>query len=168
MLSRRAPERRMMPVRSAFDWLFEDPWFEGGRWSEGPMAPSIDMRETGDAFVVEAEMPGVKPDDTEVTLDGRTLVIRGQYGEEREGGGDGGRYLMRERRSGSYARAITLPAEVDPERVSSSFENGELTVMLPKAAQARSRRIPISSGAEGARQVGSSSTSGAGGQGSPD
>jgi HSP20 family protein len=163
MLTRRPPERRMMPVRSAFDWLFEDPWFEGGRWSEGSMAPSIDMRETDDSFVVEAEMPGVKPDDTEVTLDGRTLVIRGQYETDHEQDGQSGRYLMRERRSGTYARAITLPAEVDTDKVSSSFENGELTVTLPKAPQARSRRIPVSAGACGAKQVGSSSSSNGGG-----
>ncbi|HET7027795.1 MAG TPA: Hsp20/alpha crystallin family protein [Candidatus Limnocylindrales bacterium] len=162
MLQRRPPERRLMPVRSAFDWLFEDPWLDGRRWSEGAMAPSIDMRETDDSFVVEAEMPGVKPDDTEVTLDGRTLVIRGQYGEETETDGEKGRYLMRERRSGTYARAITLPAEVDADKVSSSFQDGELTVTLPKAAQARSRRIPISSGGADARPVGSSSSSGGG------
>lgn len=162
MLTRRPQERRSLPVRSTLDWLFEDPWGEGGSWPSATM-PSIDMRETDDAFVVEAELPGVKPDDVDVTLDGRTLVIRGEYGpEERSDDTKQGRYLVRERRSGVYTRAVTLPGAVDSDRAETSFENGELTLTLPKAPEARTRRIPISGGAAGAKQVGPSSESNAG------
>jgi HSP20 family protein len=157
MLTRRPQERRSVATRSPLDWLLEDPWSDRGSWPSATM-PSIDMRETDDAFVVEAEMPGVRPDDVDVTLDGRTLVIRGEYGTEQEkGDGKNGRYLLRERRSGTYTRAITLPGAVDAEHAESSFENGELTLTLPKAAEARTRRIPVSGGAGSAKRVGPSS-----------
>jgi HSP20 family protein len=153
MLTRRTPERRVTPYRSALDWFFNDPLFEWTPGGDGGMSPMIDMRETDDAYIVEAELPGVKAEDAEVTLDGQTLVIRGRYGEEREHDGKG-RYLVRERRSGTYARAITLPGGIDPDKVTSSFANGELTITLPKAAEAKARRIPVSAGAAGAKRVG--------------
>ena len=153
MLTRRYPERSMTPLRSALDMLFEDPWM---RWSEGGGLgqPAIDMRETDDAYVIEAEMPGVKPEDVEVTIDGRTLVFRGQFREERETEPQSGRYLVRERRTGTFTRALTLPGGIDPDRVSSKFENGELVITLPKAAEARARRIPIGNASDSARRVG--------------
>jgi HSP20 family protein len=155
MLTRRTPERRMTPYRSALDWFFDEPFANWSRWgSDGGTMPLIDMRETDDAYVVEAELPGVKPEDTEVTLDGQTLVIRGRYGEEHEEEGKGGRYLLRERRFGTFARAITLPGGIDPDKVTSSFANGELTISLPKLAEAKARRIPVSAGSENAKRVG--------------
>jgi len=143
MLTRRPSERRITPFRSALEWLMEDPIVEGSRWSQGAMTPSIDVRETDDSLVIEAEMPGVTPEDIDVTLDGRTLSIRARQTEEREREGDNGRYLVRERQTASYARVITLPVQTDPDQVESTFENGELTLKIPKATQDRSRRIPV-------------------------
>src|SRR5919198_5779260 len=157
MLTRRTPERRIAPYRSTLDWFFDEPFLNLSRWGgEGGTLP-IDMRETDDSYVVEVELPGVKPEDTEVTLDGQTLVIRGHYGEEREEDGKGGRYLLRERRTGTFARAITLPGGIDADKVTSSFTNGELTITLPKVAEAKARRIPVSAGAAGAKRVGPAS-----------
>ena len=149
MLTRRPPQRRLMPVRSAFDWFFQEPWQELTRWSEDTM-PSIDMRETDDAYVIEAETPGVKPEDIEVTFEGSTLLIRGNYHRAKETDGEG-RYIVKERETATYARAITIPGAVDASKISSSYENGELKITLPKAAEARARRIPISSGAKSSR-----------------
>ena len=155
-IQRRGPRRSISPFGDLTDWFQEDPWQVFDRWrqQEMPTAPSIDVRETDDAYVVKAEMPGVKPDEAEVTLDGRTLVIRGRYGEEREDEQEG-RWIVRERRSGTYARAITLPSGVDPEKIKASFENGELMLTVPKAQENRARRIPIGGGAAGAKSVGS-------------
>ncbi|HEU4571754.1 MAG TPA: Hsp20 family protein, partial [Candidatus Limnocylindrales bacterium] len=125
MLQRRMPERRMSSYRSPVDWLFDDPWADGGQWSMA-MMPSIDMRETDDAYVIEADLPGVKPEDIEVTLDGRTLIIQGRYGTDEEKRDKEGRYLVHERRSGTFTRGITLPGAIDAERIDSRFENGEL------------------------------------------
>lgn len=118
---------------------------------------ALDLRETDDEYIVEAEMPGVKPDDIEVTLEGNTLLIRGNFHKETEqketDGGKTGRYILRERESATYARAITLPGSVEADKVTSRFENGELQITLPKAAEMRARRIPITGGTSGARQV---------------
>lgn len=159
MLTRRPPEQRLYPARSAFDWFFQDLWRDESNWQSA--VPSVDLRETDDAFIVEAELPGLKPDDVEITVDGRSLVIRGESKtstahHDQQADKSSGRYLVQERRMTSFARALTLPTEIDAEHASSSFENGELMVKLPKAAQARSRRIPIN-GAREPRLVGSSS-----------
>jgi HSP20 family protein len=156
-LTRRVPHRSTVPLRDVIDWAFQDPWaslFDGG--DRFTAAMPVDMRETGDAFVVEAELPGIKPEDTEVTIDGRTLVIRGRYSEERQEPEKGEHYLMRERRFGEVARSIMLPTAIDPDKVTSSFEHGELKVTLPKAAESRARKIPIGA-PSGVKQVGSSS-----------
>jgi HSP20 family protein len=154
-ISRRAPQRTVVPLRDALDWLFDDSsWNRMGlseRFAEG--AITLDMRETDDAFVVEAELPGIKPEDVEVTLEGRTLAIRGRYTEEREGNGKTERYLLRERRTGQVMRVITLPAPVDADNVTSTFDNGELEVSLPKAKETRARRISVGSGAQRAKSV---------------
>jgi HSP20 family protein len=162
MHSRRVSEGRIVPLRSALDWLLDQQWSGEGGWQGGGMAPSLDMRETEDAFLVELEMPGVRPEDTEVTLDGRVLIVRGESGNGGEEETSRGRYLVRERQSMSFARAITLPTDVEADRVDCRFENGELMITLPKAAQARSRRIPISTGSQGAKQVGGGQEQGAG------
>jgi HSP20 family protein len=182
-------------------------WFGGysdpfESWT-GTAWPALDVRETDDSYIVEAELPGIRPDDTEILLDGRTLTIHGEFAEEREepmqGGENGGsmggqqarqgqaqgsmssrggsrnRYLMRERRRGTFVRAITLPSAVDPERTMSQFENGELVITLPKAQQARARHIEIqgssrNGGQSSMKQVsseqGQSGQSAASGQGS--
>jgi HSP20 family protein len=148
----------MAPYRSALDWFFDEPFLNVSRWAgDGGMLPMVDMRETDDSYVVEVELPGVKPEDTQVTLDGQTLVIRGHYGVEREEPNKAGRYLVRERQTGTFARAITLPGGIDGEKVTSSFANGELTITLPKLAEAKARRIPVSAGAAGAKRVGPTS-----------
>jgi HSP20 family protein len=146
----------MLPARDFFEALWQDPWriFDGDRL--GSSAVAIDLRESDDAYTVEAELPGVRPEDTEVTLDGRTLTIRARYSESREEGSPGERYLMRERRMGESARSVMLPGAVDADAVTTKFENGELRITLPKAPESRARRIPVGPGAGNAKRVGSS------------
>jgi HSP20 family protein len=159
MLTRRTQDRRPTPYRSALDWFFDDAFLDWSRWAgNAGMTPMIDMRETDDAYIVEAELPGVKPEDAEVTLDGQTLVIRGRYSEERETDGSKGRYLVKERQSGAYTRAITLPGGIDSDKVSSSFADGVLAINLPKAAEAKVRRIPVSTAPQNAKRVGPASS----------
>jgi HSP20 family protein len=155
-ITRRSQERSLAPFGDVFDLMFRDPWtslFDESRFGGATMP--IDVKETGNEFVVEAELPGIKPEDTEVTIDGRNLTIRGRYAESREEGGKGERYLLRERRTGEFVRTITLPAGIDADNVSSTFEQGELKIVLPKAPESRARRIPVGPGSD-ARQVGPS------------
>jgi HSP20 family protein len=143
MLTRRPSDRRSVPFGNVFDWLLDDPWSDFGRRPHDGAAPAIDIRETDDALTIEAELPGIKPDDIDVTIDGRTLAIRAKTTKEQERKDESGRYLVRERRATNYFRVIMLPLEVDTESVQSTFEDGELKVTLPKAVNRRSRRIPV-------------------------
>ena len=151
----RYPAPRRFPLSTALDWL-EEVW--GGSDGGQGQVLQMDVRETDSGYVVEAGLPGIKPDDVEVTLDGRLLTIRGRSGDKRDR--DDGRYLLRERRSTSFSRSVTLPAEVDADGVTTTFEDGELCVTLPISKRAGSRRIPVGTGASGARQVGATSGDG--------
>jgi HSP20 family protein len=132
-------------MRSALERLLQD-WplasIDGG-FTE--LAPPIDIRETDDAYVVEIDMPGVKPQDTEVLVEGRTLTVRGRFDDESER--KDSNYLLRERRKGQFMRAVALPGMVDVDKVTSKTEHGELVITLPKSSQNRARRIEITSGA---------------------
>jgi HSP20 family protein len=143
-LIRRPMERHPIPMRSAIERLLSDlpPSFTDGGFGE--MAPALDVRDAGDAYVVETELPGVNPDDVEVLIEGRTLTIKGRFAEDREE--DSGNYLLRERRRGQFMRAVALPGMVEVDQVKSKFEDGELTITLPKAEQNRARRVQIEGG----------------------
>ncbi|HET9084199.1 MAG TPA: Hsp20/alpha crystallin family protein [Candidatus Limnocylindrales bacterium] len=143
-LVRRPLDRNQIPLRNAMERLFGD-WPLGsmqGGFTE--VLPPLDVRETDDAYIVEVELPGVDPKDTEVSIEGRTVTIRGQFAEEQER--EEGNFLLRERRRGQFMRAVALPGMVDVEKATSRYENGELTITLPKATQNRARRVEITSG----------------------
>ncbi len=146
-MTRRADERRIVPLRTALERLASDwPFLQvDGGLTE--LAPPLDVRETEDAYVVEIDLPGVDPKDTEVLVEGRTLSIRGRFNEETEE--KQGNYLLRERRQGQFMRAVALPGMVEVDQVTSRFDNGQLTITLPKASQNRARRIEISPGGNG-------------------
>lgn len=104
----------------------------------------LDVSELDDAYTIKASLPGMKPEDVQIQIVGDTLMIRGQTREDREER-RGDQVLMRERRMGSFARALTLPMPIDADRVEATFENGELTLRLPKSQQAQPRRIQVRS-----------------------
>jgi len=142
-LTRRASDRSTVPLRSAIERLMTDwPLFQFEGYTE--LAPPVDIRETNEAYIVELDLPGANPDDTEVLVEGRTLTVKGKFAEEKEE--PRGNYLVKERRRGQFMRAVALPGMVDVDKVSSSFENGQLTITLPKAAQNTARRIAINAG----------------------
>ena len=101
----------------------------------------LDIRHTEEAFWIEASVPGFRPEDVEITLDENVLTIRGtplQEDESLRGG-----YVQRERQLGPVYRQVGLAAEVRAEEVTASFENGVLTVMVPRAKKAEPKRIPV-------------------------
>ena len=103
--------------------------------------PSLDVYETSDDLVVKAAVPGVKPGDIAITLKDGALVIQGEAKEEREEKEE--RYHVRERRSGNFRRAVTLPEGLDTTRAEATFEDGVLTVTLPKAEEAKPQEIKV-------------------------
>jgi len=110
--------------------------------------PAMEITEKNEALVVTAELPGISNKDVEITLEDGVLSIRGEKKEEKKEGEPESRYHMWERRYGSFQRAFTLPKAVDPEKIKAQFENGVLTITLPKSEKAKvqGRKIPISNG----------------------
>lgn len=140
-------------LRKRFDDIFDD-WMTGpaalpAAFTSGQgFAPSIDVSETDNELKICADLPGLEDKDVEVKLAGNQLTIRGEKKAEHEekNGGEKGRYFHRVERSyGSFQRSISLPFDVDPEKVDASFKNGVLTVTLPKPAEVQQaeRKIEI-------------------------
>ena len=109
---------------------------------EGEWVPSINVADSDGNLRVEAELPGMKPEDIDLNVSGDLLTLRGEKKEERKEGDEGG-YTYREIRQGSFQRAVRLPAEVQADKADARFENGVLTVNLPKAEGSQSKQIKI-------------------------
>ena len=121
----------------------------GGQGIAGSMiAPQINVSETANEIRVTAELPGITENDIQIDLNDDILVIRGEKKFEREDEKENFHFV--ERSYGTFQRALQLPMAVDPEKVQANFENGVLTVTLPKTAQQeRSRRIRVQTGGRG-------------------
>jgi len=105
-------------------------------------APSVDVEEAADKYVIKADLPGVDKKDIDVKLENGVLSIRGQKMVEKESGKDT-RHHRRERFQGTFARSFTLPDAVDPDAVDAAYRDGVLTLHIPKKEQARPRSIDI-------------------------
>ncbi|HBS28159.1 MAG TPA: molecular chaperone [Phycisphaerales bacterium] len=107
----------------------------------GAWAPALDVTETNGAIEIKAEVPGVTPEDIEVTVAGDVLTLKGEKREEQEESGKD--FHRTERRFGSFLRRVTLPAPVDESKVNAAYKDGVLTVTLTKSPAAQTRRIPV-------------------------
>ena len=122
-----------------FNTVFDSPGGNGGtlrRWM-----PAIDLLETGDHFVLRADLPGMSEDDVSIELEDSTLTISGERKAEHEEHEEG--YYRVERASGSFQRSLTLPSGVDPGAVTAGFDRGVLEVRIPKPEERKPRRIQI-------------------------
>jgi len=104
--------------------------------------PAINIYEQEDAAVLTAELPGVEPDDIELTVQNETLTLRGR---RREAHGEQDRVYRRERPQGEFMRTVTLPAPVNADKVKAEYRNGLLRVHMEKAAEAKAKKIEIHS-----------------------
>jgi len=111
-----------------------------GRGGPEGWIPAVESEEADDAYVVRAELPGMKADDVDIELRGNELRITGEVKEEEKEEGEG---KPLRRRHGKFAYRTSLPADADAEKIDAQLAHGILTVRVPKAAQARSRRIEI-------------------------
>jgi HSP20 family protein len=111
--------------------------------------PAVDIREKGDAYILEAELPGYEEKDIEVHVEGGNLTIESKREEEKERKENGknaktdGAYLIRERRTSSFSRSFKLPDNADSEQVNAVFKNGILTMEIKKRGEAQKRLIQI-------------------------
>jgi HSP20 family protein len=128
-----------------FGNLFDTLWGgAGARGNANLMRPAeTDVIETEREIRVVAEMPGLKRENIEIDVENNVLTLRGEKREERTEGEQNAKYHLAERRYGVFTRSFVLPRDVDAERISASFENGVLTVVIPKSERARRRRIEI-------------------------
>ena len=142
LIRRSNPFGELMSLRQAMDRLFEDSFVNprnGIGSSEQPLA--LDVYTTSDALVVEAALPGVKPDDVNISVLGDTLTISGSSQDEQSRDEDG--YSYREIRRGSFSRTVTLPNGLKTDAATANFENGLLRLSFPKAEEAKPRQIQI-------------------------
>lgn len=148
-ITRYDPFSEMVTLRQAMDRLFEDSFVSPLTWrtiggnGETASAP-MDVHQTPDEIVVTASLPGVKPEDVDMTITGQTLTLKGEFKADEEI--DRGQYLYRERRFGSFNRTLQLPVRVEGDRAEASFDNGVLTLRIPKAEDVKPRQIQIKPG----------------------
>lgn len=139
------PLRESMSLREAMNRLFEESFLRPGLLSSGErtaVEAPIDVYETKDNVVLKAAVPGIKPEELDVTITGDVLTIKGEYKSD-EQNEEGRNYIHRERRYGSFTRQLTLPAAIDANNVNATFENGILTLELPKKEDVKPKSVKI-------------------------
>jgi HSP20 family protein len=132
--------------RSEFDQLFEN-FFRNPlglaetSFGEAQWGPTLDVSETDKEVTVHAELPGVKPEDLDISVAGDVLVLAGEKKESIDDKREG--YYRAERRFGSFRRELRLPTEVDADKVTAEYKDGVLTVRLQKSELVRAKRIAV-------------------------
>lgn len=143
MLTRWDPYREIMSVRRAMDRLMENVFSEESA-TAAEWGLALDVIENDNDFVVKASLPGLKPEDIDVTYNKGMLTIRGELKEERES--EKGQYHLRERRYGTFARSISLPSTINADEIDATYRDGVLTLRLPKMEEAKPKRITVNNG----------------------
>lgn len=133
------PFREMMSIRSMLDQAFDNFLLRrgelGGEWL------AMDMYQTDENIIVKAVLPGLKPEDIHISVSDGMLTIQGEMKEERVE--EKARYHLRERRVGSFSRSVPLPSPVVVEKAEAKYENGILTLTLPKTEETKPKTIAV-------------------------
>lgn len=138
-------------LRRDIDRLFEDVMGRDG--GGAGWAPPVDVREDDNALVLELELPGVAPEQVEVTAENGILTVRGEKRSERREDDDTRRWHFVERSYGAFHRAFQLPKGVDEGQIEATFAHGVLTVRVPKSALPQPRKIEVRASGQDARQI---------------
>jgi HSP20 family protein len=139
------PARNASTLPGEMERLFRQVFGEQqGASPAGAFSPALDVEETEDGFTLHVELPGVSPDQVDVSLEENVLTIAGERRFYDERGTDGFRRI--ERSFGRFHRAVRLPDRVDGDRVAATYRDGLLTVTVPKAEEAKPRRIQVQAG----------------------
>jgi len=141
-LTRWEPMREMMTLREAMDRLFDDAFTRPlGPRGVSTVMPIIDLYQTPEEVVVKANLPGLKSDDVQISVTSDVLTLRGEFKQEEER--KDATYHVLERRSGSFERSVMLPTDVQTDKARADFEDGVLTITLPKAETVKPRTITV-------------------------
>jgi HSP20 family protein len=149
--------KRYQPSTDLFRPFFDDMLTPFGRMGSSMRVPDTDVVEGENEIRVVCELPGMSAEEVDLGLENNVLTISGEKREEREEGGETDNYHLSERRWGRFSRSFVLPREVNQDQIRAHFENGVLTVTIPKSEKARRRRIEIRGG-NGGQQVESGSS----------
>ena len=141
MLTRWDPFQEMLNLRRTVDRLFDNAapdhdWSQPALWGL-----AVDMVENKDDFVIKASIPGIHPDDLDISYSDDTLTIKGEIKQDKETKED--QYHLRERRVGAFMRSITLPTKIKGDAIEASYQDGVVTLRLPKAEEVKPKRIAI-------------------------
>lgn len=137
-LSRWTPVRDLITMREMMDQVMGDVLGRQREYRQVWTLP-MDAFANEDAIVLMADVPGLRPEDVEVTLEGDTLTIRGEFKARAEGQN----YLMRERMTGRFERTLTINTPIDASKIEATFENGVVRITLPKAEAVKPRQITV-------------------------
>src|SRR5688500_16471296 len=143
-IARFRPMPDVVTLREAMDRLFEDSFIRPTTWSglpAGQIAVPVDLWETPEAYHLRADLPGLTADDLDINVTADTVAIAGELKGQTDVSADG--YLRQERRYGKFQRAFTLPTQLESGKVEATFDNGVLTLVMPKAESVRPRQIKI-------------------------
>jgi len=140
-IERWEPLREAVSLRDAMNSLFQDSFVRPGGTPGGAATLPLDVSENENEFVVHASLPGLRPEQVQITVHGDTLTIRGEtkaHEEKKENN-----WLIRERHSGSFQRSVSFNAPINADKAVAQFEHGVLTLTLPKAEEAKPKQIKI-------------------------
>ena len=148
------PFREMMTMRSRLDQLIEAAMVRPrGEWFAAIFDyPAVDMYEVEGAIKLDIPLPGVKPEEMELTISGKTMTVKGERRAKEEVKDEN--YYRHEMHYGSFTRSVTLPENTDVDKAEATFEHGVLTVKFPMMATQQPKKIEIKQKELKARQVG--------------
>lgn len=131
-------------LRTEFDDLWNRVWnVKEDGWFTGVFSPNADLAETDNAFQLKMDIPGMQAKDIDIQVRGNQVTVSGQREEEKE---EKGKSFHRiERRSGNFSRSLTLPCGINESEVAAEYNQGVLTVVLPKSNEAKAKRINVKS-----------------------
>ncbi len=139
------PNRDFVSLRDAMDRMFEESWIRPLRagWEDRESSKAwrlpVDVYSTEEEIVIQASVPGINPEDVEVTIEGDTLTIQGELPSHL----DNVNYLFQERTTGRFIRVLSLNIPVDADKSEATFNNGLLSLVIPKAEAIRPRQIKV-------------------------
>ena len=138
------PVTDLVTMQQAMDRLLDEARASrGDEWRQGQRVAllPLDVYSTANELVIKASVAGVEPEDVEITIEGDRLTIQGETSAPLENVD----YHIQERRSGPFARSLTLNVAVEPDNAEATFRNGELTLIIPKAQEVRPKVIKVKS-----------------------
>ena len=152
-ITRWDPFQDVLSLREAMNQLMEESFVRPTAAQGGNnFVPALDLSETGEGYLVEAALPGVKPEDVEITVENNVLTIKGETRQETDS--KQRNFHRIERRFGSFQRTIGLPTAVKADAIQASLTNGVLRLEIPKAEEVKPRKISVNVGEHKTLEVG--------------